>query len=667
MPPRTTAPRVFALALGAAFALPALCGPQPARADRDWPTLPPEHRTLAQPAVEPDADAEALLWEVKVDDRLESDGILSIRDHFLRVKVFTQKGAQEWSKHGIDYPRRGVVISDLAARTLRADGAIQTMEKKAISDETIVKTSSGSLKRISFALPGVEPGCVVEYRYREYRRDDNVYSSGYPFQLEIPVHQVVYRIKPLAIPDVSMRQLTFHVTAQSSAKPVDGFYETVARNLPAFVTEPDMPPEAQQLGFMVLFYTTAEQNTAETYWPVVGKTRAEAFDREVKADERMREAARALVAGAAGDRERVERLARWVRSDFLVVRSDSPDSLRARGLRVPSDAREAWRQKGGRYRDGLLVFAALARSAGLDVRWMKVPSRSKLFFNRNMLSEGYLDSYQVAIRIDGRWATFDPITRYLPWDMKPWDEEATMSLLCDRDSSRFVETSYSAPEHTVRTRSADLELAPDGTLEGTIRVAWSGHLNQDQRERFADVRSEDLDSLAAETQTDGGTTVRLSNVALERGSDESAPLVMTAKVTLPEFASVTGRRILIEPAVFYAHAKPRYTSTSRRHPVYYRYPWTELDTVRVRLAKGWKVEAASSVEPLGAEGVSDYSAAVMVSDDGMQILYVRRFRMGLEGSIFFPPQFYPGVKKLFDEIQKRDRVALSLARTDAGP
>jgi hypothetical protein len=223
------------------------------------------------------------------------------------------------------------------------------------------------------------------------------------------------------------------------------------------------------------------------------------------------------------------------------------------------------------------------------------------------------------------------------------------------------------PEHTVRTRSADLELKLDGTLEGAIRVTWSGHLNEAQREAFADIRPEDLDSLATETQTDGGTTVKLSSVALTRGTDESAPLGMTAKVVLPEFASVTGKRILVEPAVFYSHAKPRYTSTSRRHPVYYRYPWTELDTVRIRLPEGWKVETADSVEPLAAEGVSDYAAAVMVSDDETQILYVRRFRMGLEGNILFPPKFYPGVKQLFDGIQKRDRVALALTKAAAKP
>jgi len=666
MPPRTAALRAIALALGLSI-LAVLAGPPRAvRAEKDWPPLTPEQRSLARPTVEPDADAEALLWEVRVDDKIDETGVLSIRDHFLRVKVFTQKGAQEWTRHEVDYPRQGVTISDLAARTLRADGSIVAMNKKAISDETLVKTSDGSLKRISFALPGVEPGCIVEYRYREYLRTEDVYASTYPFQLDIPVEKVVYRIKPLAFPGLYMRQLTFHVATQDSPRE-DGYYVTTALNLPALVSEPDMPPEDQVKGFMVLFYTDGLQKTPDTYWPVVGRARAEQFDGEAKADDRIRSTARTLVAGATGDRDKVERIARWVRTEFRVVRSRLPDSLRAHGLKDPKNVSEALRQGGGGYYDGVLAFAALARAAGLDVRWVRVATRSGLFFNPNMLHEGFLDSYQVAVRLDGQWTTFDPVARYLPWDMRSWDEESTLGLLCDRDSSVFIETGYSTPENSVMIRSADLDLGPDGTLAGTVHVSWSGHFNAAMRQRFADVRPEELDSLAAQAQIEGGTPIRVADVVLAHGAEESAPLAMTAKVALPEFATVTGKRILLEPAVFYAHAKPRYPSTSRRYPVYFRHAWTELDTVRVHLPPGWKVENAESVEPLSAQGVSDYAAAVMVSDDETQVLYVRRFRMGIEGSIYFPSKSYPGVKQLFDGIQKRDRVALTLTRAETKP
>src|SRR5262245_2726372 len=656
--------RAFALAAGVVAC--ALLAVAPARADKDWPPLPPEQKALAHPAVEPDADAEALLWEVRVDDQLDPSGVLSIRDHFFRVKVFTEKGAQEWTQHEIDYPKKGATISDLAARTLRANGAVLTMDKKAISNETLVKTKEGQLKCISFALPGVEPGCIIEYRYREYLRNEDVYASTYPFQLDIPVQTVVYRIRPLESPGLYMRQLTFHVQTQESPRE-KGYYVTRALNLPAFTSEPDMPPENQVRAFMVLFYTDSPQGTAETYWPEVGRARAEMFDRETKADDRIRSTARAATAGAVDPRDKLERIARWVRTDFRIVRAESDDSLKAYGLREPKDASDALRQMGGRYRDAELVFAALCRASSLEVRWVRVPSRSGIFFNPNMLHEGYLNSYQVAVRLDGQWSTFDPITRYLAWDMRPWDEESTLGLLCDRDSSRFIETGYSVADHSVFRRSADLTLAPDGTLAGSVRVSWSGHLNATMREQFDDVTPEELDSVATETQLEGGTTARFTHVTIARGHDESAPLGMEAQVELPGFASVTGKRILLEPAVFYAHRQPRFTSTSRRHPVYFRYPWTELDTVRVHIPPGWKVESAASGEPLAAESVCDYAAGVMVSDDETQVLYVRRFRMGIDGSIYFPVNSYPGVKQLFDAVQKRDRVALTLTRADTKP
>ena len=242
-----------------------------------------------------------------------------------------------------------------------------------------------------------------------------------------------------------------------------------------------------------------------------------------------------------------------------------------------------------------------------------------------------------------------------------------MGLLCDRDSSAFIETSYSGPERTVRTRSADLELKPDGTLEGTVRVLWTGHWNDYVRELLADHSADEHDSLATELQTEGSGGARLSSASFALANDESSALRLSARVALPGFATVTGKRILLEPAVFHAHEQPRYPGSARRHPVYYRYPWTEVDSVRIRLPSGWKVESADDVEPLGAAGVSDYAAAVSVNDEAGEIVYVRRFRMGLNGSIYFEPKYYPAVKRLFDGIHERDGVSLTLTRADSEP
>src|SRR4051794_8241832 len=95
--------------------------PVPA-ADEDWKPIDPAELTLKTPVVEKEADAEGLFWEVRIDDSPDGDLIFT---HYLRVKVFTERGRESQSK--IDLPFGNlyggeIKIKDIAARTVKADG-----------------------------------------------------------------------------------------------------------------------------------------------------------------------------------------------------------------------------------------------------------------------------------------------------------------------------------------------------------------------------------------------------------------------------------------------------------------------------------------------------------------------------------------------------------------
>ena len=57
-------------------------------AGEDWKPIDPAHLAMKAPAVEKDADAEVIFWEVRVHD---SDYDL-VFNHYIRVKVFTERG-----------------------------------------------------------------------------------------------------------------------------------------------------------------------------------------------------------------------------------------------------------------------------------------------------------------------------------------------------------------------------------------------------------------------------------------------------------------------------------------------------------------------------------------------------------------------------------------------
>ena len=61
-------------------------------------------------------------------------------------------------------------IDDIRARTIRPDGSIANFEGKPF-DKEIVKAGGIKFRAKTFSLPDVQPGCIIEYKYREQYDD----------------------------------------------------------------------------------------------------------------------------------------------------------------------------------------------------------------------------------------------------------------------------------------------------------------------------------------------------------------------------------------------------------------------------------------------------------------------------------------------------------------
>ncbi|HYE75358.1 MAG TPA: DUF3857 domain-containing protein, partial [Blastocatellia bacterium] len=117
----------LALAIGVVFCL---CASLTVRAE-DWKPVDPAHLNLKAPAVEKDADAEAIFWEVRVSDEDQGGDIRTVLNHYIRIKVFTERGKESQSKIDLPYLDR-YNIKDIAARTIKPDGTILELKKDAI-------------------------------------------------------------------------------------------------------------------------------------------------------------------------------------------------------------------------------------------------------------------------------------------------------------------------------------------------------------------------------------------------------------------------------------------------------------------------------------------------------------------------------------------------------
>src|SRR5260370_1766644 len=175
----------------------------------DWKPIDPAHLAMKSPIVQKDADAEAIFWEVRVTDEARGSEFHTVLNHSLRIKIFTDRGRETQSKIDIPYAN-STTISDLAGRTIKPDGTVVELSKADIFDRTIIKAGDLKINAKSFAMPAVELGAIIEYKWKETRHDALAYYIRLQLQRDIPVQLVKYFIKPFSSSHYAMQVMTFH-------------------------------------------------------------------------------------------------------------------------------------------------------------------------------------------------------------------------------------------------------------------------------------------------------------------------------------------------------------------------------------------------------------------------------------------------------------------------
>ncbi len=636
-------------------------------AGEEWKPIDPAHLGLKSPVVEKDADAEALFWEVRVDDNPEGDLIFS---HYIRIKVFTERGRESQSKIDIPFGKlfgREIKIKDIAARTIKPDGSIVELKKEDIFERTMVKTSGLKVKARSFALPAVEAGSVIEYRWREVRLNQSADRVRLEFQRDIPVQRVKYFIKPYPFEGLAMRSITLHGENTPFIKEKEGFYSTTMTNMPAVHEEERMPPENQVKTWMLIYYTKDEKLDPEKYWLDLGKRAYDVMKSLTKPNDEVRQAAAAAIGDAKTDDEKLERLFNFCRTKIKNVSDDAAGitaeaRTKLKDNKSPSDTLKRGMGSGA---DIDMLFAALATAAGFDARIVLAPDRGDLFFNKEILSSYFLEPSNVAVRVGDSWKFHNPGFNYVPLGMLRWQEEGLPALITDPKQPVWIQTPLSPPEKSRVKRIAKLKLTEDGTLEGDVQIEFTGHMAIERKEDNDDDSPSQREESLKESLKARMSTAELSNISIENVIDPVRPLVYSYHLRVPGYAQRTGKRIFLQPALFQHGIPPLFSASERKNPVYFHYPWSESDEVTIDLPRGYALDNPDAPTPFASKPISEYKPSAAITQDGRTLIYKREFYFGGGGNILFPVGAYKQLKTFFDALNKQDNHTVTLKQSGA--
>ena len=619
----------------------------------EWQPVDPADVALKAAVVEPNADAEAIFWDIRIDDGGLTDLVLN---HYVRIKIFTERGRDLHSKVDLPY-LEGIKIKDVAARTIKPDGTIVELTKEDIIEKTVVKVSGLKLRTKTFAFAGIEPGAIIEYKWKEVRSNTSANNMRLQFQRDIPIQSVTYRIKPMRNSSLDVRP--FNMSQFNFEKEKNGFQVTTVKNMPAFREEPMMPPEDSVKSWAMVRYS----GLFDTFlgYPLQAVNLYMGFQPYMKVDNDIKKKAAELIAGAATPDEKLQRIFEFCRDNIKNTDDKSAGFTeeqleKLKDNKKPSDTLKRGVGSGG---DINLLFAALVNATGYDARVALLPDRGRRFFDRGVYIPGALRPSSIVVRLGETWKFFNLSQKYVTPPMMRWQEEGVDGILAD-STTEWFKTPMSTHEKSKEKRVAKLSLDENGTLEGDITIEYTGHLGVERKLLNDDDSPVQREENLKEMVKGRLSSAELSNIVIENAADPVKPFIYKYHVRVPEYAQRTGKRLFFQPGYFHKGIDALFSAGTRRHPVYFHFPWSEEDRVEIVLPKGYTLDNADRPTPIKAGEICMHEINMGVTKDQTQFVYTRKFYFGGDEMILFPVNSYSQVKRLFDEIHKSDNHMITL-------
>jgi len=637
----------------------------------EWRPIPPADLQAGKPVVEPDADAEALIWETRIDDS-SSDKLT--RKTYVRLKIFTERGREKFAKVDIPFVKGDTKIKDIAARVVKPDGTIVELAEKDIFEREVVRASGIKIRAKSFAVPNIEPGVIVEYQYRESNEDGSFAGGRFYLQKDVPVRDLVYYYKPYS--DKEPVTQMYNTTGQGFVKDEHGFYRLSRTNVPAFKEERYMPPDDMVKPYLALLDTSysgfdmgsatavmkKNRSSPTQYWSAIagilsGSVRA--WHNNVGDVKKVTES---LVAGAANPEEKLRRIYDYCQklrnvSYDLTVTDAQLKSIMKQSSKDIIKAGPTASARSGQINS---LFGAMATAAGFDTRLAYSARRDEVFFELKMTDSDLISFAGIAVDVGGDFKIFNPGIKYAQFGQVPWYRENAPALVVSETSNGWLLLPMSTNDKNLTKRTAKVTLGEDGTLEGTVSIELHGQEALSYRlsnwDDEASKREQSLkDSILARI-----SNAEISNIAIENFEDNAKPIIQRYTIKVPNYAQKTGKRLFFQPGIFEYGSAAKFASATRQYDVAFAFPWSEKDEIELTYPSTYQIDNGEAPGGADAGEISKDVISIHPDHTAPKIKYSRDFYFGNASNLVFNVSAYSAVKQLWDMIQKSDTATLSI-------
>jgi hypothetical protein len=578
-------PRPAVCALAAALLIAAAITTMPvARAD-DWLPITPEELKMTSDPKAPGAPAINLYRQVDRDDQINREV------NYIRIKILTDAG-RAYGDISIPLNKTGEQINNIKARTIRPDGSIVNFDGKAYL-APLLKSKGLSIMAETFTLPDVQVGCIIEYRYISNWSQAGLYNSRWILSDELFTKHAKFTLKPYAFLTLTWTSVALPIGTDVPKNNRD-VVSLEVKDIPAFHSEDYMPPENELKSRIDFIYRDDDERDPDKFWKKQGKKYNETVESFIGKRKAMEEAVATIVSPNDSPdvkaRKIYERVLQ-VHNTSLDLRKSDQEQKRDK-QKENNNVEDVWKRG---YADGRQIdwlFLALVRAAGIEAYEVYLAPRDQYFFDPKLLNYNPLIEDAVLVKLNGKDIFNDPGSFFSPFGVLPWELTGVPGLRLDKDGGSWLHIPTPDPDVSCVQRKASLNVTTDGDLEGKLTVTYSGleaiwrrssqhNADEAARKKFLEDQVRELIPV--------GIDVELTNQP--DWTHSSVDLTADFDLKVPGWVSGAGKRALMPVGLFSNPEKHIFEHSDREHPIYFTFPYRELDDVTIDLPPGWQVSS----------------------------------------------------------------------------
>ena len=472
----------------------------------DWLPISPDDLALKDNPASPGSDAMVLYRDSAVDASNAIQGG-DQDEEYVRIKIFTQAGVQKGDVE-IEFFKSENDVKDVRGRTIHPDGSIVEFSGKVLEKE-VVKSSGIRILARTFSLPDVQPGSIIEYKYRIQGNPHYLHSEQWLVSSELFTREAHFSYVPYAGSYSSFLPLMRSAGLPAEASPqcsVSGKCTMVAHNIPPVVDEPLMPPP-HVLEARVEFYyqpiNEAHGETPEAYWSRISKKLNGDLEHFIDVRGPLSSEVARIVASNDSPEVKLRKIYARVQKirNLNLEESRTPQEQKEEEIKHISNANEVLTNGYGTGRNINQTFVGLARAAGFDAAEVFIATRNDHLFVPQATDVRDLNADLVWVSAGGKEYYLDPGSKFYPFGILPWYETNDGGLRLGKKGGEQITTPAPLSSEAKIVRVADLSMSATGELTGTLRIDFVGREgavcreeNRDDDELGASKRSRTISS-----------------------------------------------------------------------------------------------------------------------------------------------------------------------------